>query len=514
MNSYNHCFMQRSTVNDDQRLLKEWHPVRNADIDPSATARQSNRSCWWRCSKGHEWVAIVANRAKGQGCPYCTGKRADALNSLLALNPKLATEWHPTKNGRLHPDQVRPGSGKRVWWLCPKGHIYAAQVYTRNKGSNCPACAGKIVTPENCLLKVNPLLAKDWHPTKNGRLRPRNVTANSHRKVWWVCGRRHEWAAVVASRNRGHGCPDCNSSTSKLELRVFAELNWIFHDALLRHKVQGIECDVFLPSIATALECDGEFWHRDKKKADRRKNTLLRKHGVDLIRIRERGLQPISELDVIVDRRESEFQIVKRVLGNAAILGKSQPNQVAIISEYIEAGRLQNETEYRNLLDRLPGPMPGQSLLVLFPALAAEWHSSKNWNLSPQHVSAFSNLKVWWQCAKRKHHEWLATVAKRSNGRGCPFCAGTRPSPENNLAQFNNFLASEWHPIKNGQKLPSDVTPSSHAKVWWQCTKGHEWQAAVNLRNKGNGCPFCSNKRVNKENCLATVNTDLAQEWH
>jgi hypothetical protein len=269
-----------------------------------------------------------------------------------------------------------------------------------------------------------------------------------------------------------------------------------------------------LPSIATALECDGEFWHRDKQKSDHQKNALLKQQGVDLIRIRESGLQPISELDVIAGRRESEFQIVKRVLGSAAILGKSQPNQVANISDYIESGRLQNETEYRNLLDRLPGPMPGQSLADLSPALATEWHPTKNGNLSPPDVSAFSNLKVWWQCSKKKYHEWPATVDKRSNGRGCPFCAGNRPSPENNLPQSNNLLASEWHPIKNGQKIPVDFTPSSHAKVWWQCTKGHEWLAAINLRNKGNGCPFCSNKRVNRENCLATTNPDLAQEWH
>ena len=34
--------------------------------------------------------------------------------------PEVANEWHPTKNGDIRPDQVRPKSDKKLWFLCSK----------------------------------------------------------------------------------------------------------------------------------------------------------------------------------------------------------------------------------------------------------------------------------------------------------------------------------------------------------------------------------------------------------
>ena len=57
-------------------------------------------------------------------------------------------------------------------------------------------------------------------------------------------------------------------------------------------------------------------------------------------------------------------------------------------------------------------------------------------------------------------------------------------------------LASEWHPVKNGELTPFNVTTGSSRKVWWQCPTGHEWQAGVQDRVKGNGCPVHSGRVV------------------
>ncbi|MDB3883712.1 zinc-ribbon domain-containing protein, partial [Candidatus Marinimicrobia bacterium] len=42
--------------------------------------------------------------------------------NLAVLYPNIAKEWHSTKNGGLTPFDVTPGSGKKVWWICKKGH--------------------------------------------------------------------------------------------------------------------------------------------------------------------------------------------------------------------------------------------------------------------------------------------------------------------------------------------------------------------------------------------------------
>jgi hypothetical protein len=55
----------------------------------------------------------------------------------------------------------------------------------------------------------NGFWVKEWHNEKNGSLKPENVTANTTKKVWWICHKGHEWQATIASRNRNHGCPYC-----------------------------------------------------------------------------------------------------------------------------------------------------------------------------------------------------------------------------------------------------------------------------------------------------------------
>ena len=45
-------------------------------------------------------------------------------NNLTKVKPEIATEWHPTKNGDLKPEEFNTASRKMIWWLCPKGHEY------------------------------------------------------------------------------------------------------------------------------------------------------------------------------------------------------------------------------------------------------------------------------------------------------------------------------------------------------------------------------------------------------
>ena len=59
------------------------------------------------------------------------------------------------------------------------------------------------------LMESNLKVAKEWHTTKNGDLKPTDVTANSNKKVWWRCKEGHEWKARINSRNQGNGCPYC-----------------------------------------------------------------------------------------------------------------------------------------------------------------------------------------------------------------------------------------------------------------------------------------------------------------
>ena len=56
------------------------------------------------------------------------------------------------------------------------------------------------LTKNYSLEVVLPDLALQWHPTKNGILRPTDFTPGSNKKVWWICNNGHEWHAPINSR--------------------------------------------------------------------------------------------------------------------------------------------------------------------------------------------------------------------------------------------------------------------------------------------------------------------------
>ncbi len=262
----------------------------------------------------------------------------------------MAKEWNYEKNNRLMPTDVMPNSQKKVWWKCSKGHEWQATIRSRNVGNGCPYCSGRyIIKGKNDLQTINPVLAKEWNYLKNNGLTSVDVTSNSEKKVWWKCSKGHEWQARIADRNSGHGCPYCAGQK--------------------------------------------------------------------------------------VLRGENDLQTIN-------------------------------------------------------PTLAKEWHYEKNNGLMPTDVMPNSSKKAWWKCSKG--HEWQATIADRSSGCGCPYCAGKKVAKGyNDLQTVNPTLAKEWHYEKNNGLTPVDVTSNSGKKVWWKCSKGHEWQARIANRNRGSGCPIC-----------------------
>ncbi len=341
--------------NANPELFAQLLNKKNSDINVDLLKQYSHNIVWWRCVYGHEWQATVYSRSAGQGCPFCSRKKVIVGETDLAtVNPVLAAQWHPIKNGELYSTDVSEQSNKKVWWVCEHGHEWQAHVSNRSKGHGCPFCGGKkVIVGETDLATVNPVLAAQWHPIKNGELYSTDVSEQSNKKVWWVCEHGHEWQAHVSNRSKGHGCPFCG--------------------------------------------------------------------------------------------------------GKKVIVGKTD-------------------------------------LATVNPVLATQWHPIKNGELYSTDVSKQSHKKVWWVC--EHGHEWQATVKSRFKGRGCPYCYGRIAiEGETDLATVNPVLAAQLHPTKNGNLKAIDVTEQSGKKVWWLCDHGHEWRATVIKRSYGNDCPFCSGRR-------------------
>ena len=129
--------------------------------------------------------------------------------------------------------------------------------------------------------------------------------------------------------------------------------------------------------------------------------------------------------------------------------------------------------------------------------LLAEWNYGKNGDLKPDDFAPGSSRKVWWICQKCGY-EWKATIANRSQGRDCPYCANkVVVTGKNDLATLYPHLLKEWDYDRNGDLDPRKVLPCRSGKVWWKCLEcGHSYEAPPSRRTgQGSGCRKCADKK-------------------
>lgn len=405
-------------------LAKEWNYEKNGELRPEDVSCGSGKKVWWKLPydvpddypvehlRGKhfefEWEASIRGRNSGLGCQYLSGQAVlSGFNDLATINPKLAAQWHPTKNGDLKPTQVTANAKQKVWWIfhydVPNSYTvkhlrgkhfdfeWQTTVANRNKNPGCPFLSGQALwSGFNDLQTVNEELAKQWHPTKNGNLKPNQIAANSNQKVWWILS---------------YDVP-MNHHVKKLRGRHF-NFEW---NTTCNTRNNGANC------------------------------PYLTGHAV----------------------------------------------------------------------------WPGfNDLQTTSPELAAQWHPTKNGNLKPSQVTANSNKKIWWllqydvpedysiEQLRGKHFnfEWRASISHRSTNIDCPFLSNRLVwKGFNDLQTVNPKLAKQWHPIKNGNLEPSQVTAHLNQKVWWLLsyddikTGKHfdfEWQATINSRvTQKRGCPY------------------------
>lgn len=208
-------------------LIKFWHPTKNGNLKPSEISIRSSDKIWWKCPKGpdHEWFASPRslyniNTKKINMCPFCNNRKVSITNSLATLYPELAAQWHPTRNGDMHPAKLLPSSSYNAWWKCDNGedHVWrrmvSRRVHPRSSIENkCPFCSGADLH-SNSLASCRPDLASEWDYERNQGITPETISKSSSKRVWWNCPNGHHFQATVYNRGSTHntGCPICSGS--------------------------------------------------------------------------------------------------------------------------------------------------------------------------------------------------------------------------------------------------------------------------------------------------------------
>ena len=352
---------------------------------------------------------------------------------------------------------------------------------------------------KKALSETHPALAQEWHPDKNESLAPSSVAANATRRVWWQCpeGPDHEWNGTVRLRALGGcGCPFCAgkrvSVTNSLAQNRSLAAQW--HPSLNKKLRPGN-----VVATSTAM-----VWWKcpvgpDHEWQARLVDRVTGGNGCPSCR----GLRPSQTNSIATKfpRLVPEWHSTKN--------GSLTPDQIVAGQNKKVWWKCPKGPDHEWAASPNSRTHAGRgcpfcanlrlsvtnSLSRRFPALAAQWHPEKNGTLTPDGVTAYSTIVVWWKCPKAPDHEWSLRVNDRSvTEGGCPFCSGHRVCPSNSLASRPDLVA-EWHPVKNPGMSPDRLVATSARMVWWRCKRNpsHEWKAIPNHRVRQNtGCPDCT----------------------
>ena len=466
--------------------LTETHPelaVQADGWDPSSVTFGSGRKFSWMCDSGHQWFSSVNNRVKGNGCPVCSGRIANAgINDLATVNPELAMQAHG-----WDPKTVTAYSHQKVAWKCSLNHQWEARVSDRSKGDGCPYCSGhRVLAGFNDLATTHPKVAAKadgWDPS--------TVAAFSNKKAAWKCDVGHSWEALISNRAKGSGCPVCSGHS------VLAG----FNDLLTTHPELAEQADGWDPVTVNRGSDKRFIW----------KCSLSHKWKASVgDRTSGKGCPACSNRTVVVgfnDLATTNPELAAEADGWDAttVVGKSgKKMKWKCKIGHSWSASIDNRAKGTGcpVCSNRTVVVGFNDLRTTNPELAAQadgWDSAE--------VVAYSNKKVNWMCSR--NHRWSAVISSRSGGNGCPYCSGLFVEiGVNDLATTNPELAKQakgWD--------PASLSASSNKKVGWICEYGHAWEAAVASRTRGNGCPVCSGHKVLAGfNDLATKNPELAAE--
>lgn len=342
------------------KLKLRWHSALNAGIDPDKLISRNPTKYWWTCEKGHDYQGTIRSVIDGRACRICIGTEIrSGVNDFKTLYPKLARDWHPTKNGHLKPDQIGVGSKTKIWWKCANGHEYTSDIWGKIQGKRCRACAGLIATPGRDDFPAKyPELIKFLDVTKNPVEKLKGLHPGSESQFFWICPKGHTWKQSpreIVKKKKGK-CSYCSNN-----------LVWEGFNDLATRK----------PSLA-------KEWDFDKNPGIDPKRILFQTDSLFYWKCLKHGHS----------WRTSPY---KR------------------IHEKSNCPYCSNHKVLRGFND----------LATKEPALSAEWNHKRN-SRAPMDVVFGSHDKYWWKCLDG--HEWEATLSSRitrggRRGAGCPRCA-------------------------------------------------------------------------------------------
>jgi hypothetical protein len=299
------------------------------------------------------------------------------------------------------------------------------------------------------------------------------VSSGSNRKFWWQDALGHEWFTTVNARKAGQGCPFC---AGKKVLVGFNDLGTTNPKLATEWHHKNT-----VPFDSVTSKSSVKVWWQCEKNHEWQAPVYSRSNGNNCPYCAGKKTTYVRGI-LLVDKHP---EIAK----NFSTKNLISFEQVTLYekTKYLWVCDFGHEWQglpsiFRNgytcPICKGKKVLPGvNDIATTHPEKVRRfWSFNKN-SISPSEVSAGSDKRVWWVC--EKGHDWQGTPNEvLGRNRGCPACAGkVIVAGDNDLRTLYPDIAEQWHPEKNKSLTPSKVTPGANKKIWWQCEKGHEWEA-------------------------------------
>ncbi|MBQ2408641.1 MAG: hypothetical protein II309_04320, partial [Bacilli bacterium] len=504
-------------------IAEEWNYKQNSGLLPEQILYGSHKKVWWKCKTcGNEWQTTIYNRISGKGCPKCSlikqGKTKikniiSKEGSFADNYPNLLKEWDFNKNS-VNPSELTKNSKKKVWWMCLDcNYSWMTTIYHRTiRGSKCPSCMNKVVTSNNCLSVTHPQILEKWNYEKNVHISPNDVMKGSNKKVWWICSKGHEWQAAINSVVNGTNCPICCGQKILVGYNDLATT----HPNLA--KEWHPQKNNIKPTEITAGSSRTKVWWICPKGHEYQTTVSNRSNGTGCSICAKELKTSFPEQAIYFYLKQHTESISRYLLNGKTEIDIYLPKfkiGIEYDGEYFHTGKEATEKENKkDLILKSNG-----ITLIRIKELKKQIIEDSDRTIYCKYDSSYNFINdlipkicnIIFEITGTKYN--IDVNISRDISK--IYSEYIESEKENSLLIKNPSLSKEWHPTLNGYIKPDMVSYASGKKVWWICPKGHEYQASINNRQKGNGCPICSGKKILVGyNDLATTHPNLSKEWH
>ena len=435
------------------------------------------------------------------------------MGNLLKNNSVLMSEYNFDKNNNIDLDKLTISSGKKIWWICKKGHEWESIVANRTRGQNCPICSGKkIIHGINDIFTIRPELKDEWDYEKN-IINPQEISVGSNKDAFWICKKGHNYKMRISHRTTGHGCPYCSGNkilAGYNDLKTWCEKN----NPSILEKWDYQKNGTF--PLNETKNSNKIVWWKCKICGNRYKNKIRNEiSNIFCPKCNKRNKTSFPE--------QAIYFYIKKIFPNAINGYKDLTNNITELDIYIPSKKIgieydgeawhNNESIRKKELLKFKACKKKNITLIRFKEkIGSNDKETCDYLVKSSYNKNIQMFNEELQIFINNYKKIDVDINKDRNNIYKQYITTMR---DKSLLSLFPDIANEWDYEKNYPLRPDMIPAFINEEFYFKCKNHHSYKISVSKRtSRGDGCPYCSGHRVLVGyNDLLTTNPEIANEW-